>query len=70
METHVLLGAEEVGRAAATMSSAAQEMSRAAGYNDEAFRRHAQFMDDWLSRFEAVVERLERVKAGSEPALP
>jgi predicted small secreted protein len=50
-----LLGAEQVQSAANTMRSAAEDMQRAASSIDETFRRHHMFMDDWLSRLEAVL---------------
>lgn len=56
-----LLGAEQVQSAANTMSHAAGEMKRAADQIDDAIRRHSQFMEDWITRFEAVVSRLLEV---------
>lgn len=53
-----LLGAEQVQSAASTMSHAAGEMKRAADQIDDALRRHSQFLEDWITRFEATVTRL------------
>lgn len=52
-----LMGAEDVSRAGSRMASAAEQMSRAAGSIDDALQRHQQFLDDWLMRFEAVMEK-------------
>ena len=62
-----LLGAEQVQAAANTMREAANEMQRAASYNDDVARQQRQFMDDWLQRFEAV---LETHRALSTPVKP
>jgi hypothetical protein len=51
-----LLGAEQVQSAASTMSSAADEMKRAASEIGYAFDNHHRFMDDWLMRFQQVME--------------
>lgn len=50
-----LLGAEDVQRAGNRMASAADEMNRAAGATEDSLHRHRLFMDDWLSRLEAVL---------------
>lgn len=55
-----LLGAEQVQSAANTMRAAAEEMSRAASSIDHSLQQHRQFMDDWLSRFEAAVASIAR----------
>lgn len=54
-----LLGTEDVQRAANNMSEAAQQMKYAANLIDEAQRRHQQFLDDWLMRFEEALARKE-----------
>lgn len=51
-----LIGAEEVSRAANTMSSAAHEMKQAAANMDHSLMMHKTFLDDWLNRFQSVVE--------------
>lgn len=53
-----LLGAEQVQSAASTMSSTAEEMKRAASSMDYTFDAQRRFLDDWLLRFQAVVESL------------
>lgn len=50
-----LLGAEEVSRAAHTIRAAADEMRNAAATIDAALTTQRQFMDEWLTRFEAVM---------------
>lgn len=50
-----LVGAEEVSRAANRMSEAAQEMKQAAANIDNSLFQQRQFMDDWLTRFEAAL---------------
>lgn len=57
-----LLGAEQVQSAANTIRSAADEMSRAASSIDNALHTHRMFMDDWLMRYQLVMEedRAER----------
>lgn len=59
MQTVHLIGAEDVSRAASTMRSAADDMRSAAGSIDSALERHQRFLDDWLQRAEALVERIE-----------
>jgi len=54
-----LLGAEDVLRAASSMSSAASEMQRAASSIDMALTQHRQWMDDWLMRFEQAIDKLK-----------
>lgn len=54
-----LLGAEDVRSAASSMRSAADTMSSAASHIDHALERHRRFMDDWLSRLEAALAKLE-----------
>jgi hypothetical protein len=52
-----LIGAEQVERAAHTMSSAANEMQRAVANMEGALERNQRFLDDWLQRLEAVMEK-------------
>lgn len=65
-------GAEDVRRAASTMSGAAESMQSAANTfseavtglrnqmweNESAMERHREFMEQWLTRFEAAVKKL------------
>lgn len=57
-----LMGADDVRNAGHRMSGAADTMRSAAGNIDDALRRHQQFMDDWLQRFEAAIEKLNEGK--------
>lgn len=54
-----LVGTEDLSRAASTMSSAADEMKRAAGWMQETLENNQRFLDDWLIRFEQVMEKPE-----------
>lgn len=67
METVHLIGAEDVRSAGNTISGAADEMKRAAGNIDYALQQHQRFMDDWLQRFEAVVDKLAEAKQPQQP---
>jgi hypothetical protein len=57
MEFITLLGAEDVQRAGHTMSSAAQDMKMAASSLDDTLHRQRLFLDDWLMRFENIIEQ-------------
>ena len=52
-----LLGSEDVSRAGYTMRDAAQTMQNAASNMSYTFEQHQRFLDDWLSRFEQVMEK-------------
>lgn len=52
-----LLGAEDVRRAGHEMRQAAEEIKRAASAIEESVRLQQRLMDDWLERFQAVLER-------------
>ena len=65
MEYMHLVGAEQVQAAGHAMTNAAHEMKSAASAIDETMRQHRQFMEDWLMRFEAVLERT-RTTGGSQ----
>jgi hypothetical protein len=53
-----LIGTEEVRAAGNRMGSAAEQMSRSANQIDDALRRHQQFLEDWLYRFEAAIKKI------------
>ena len=57
MESVTLVGAEAVQRAGSQMSSAAEQMSLAASSFDHSLMMHQRFLDDWLYRLEAVIEK-------------
>lgn len=58
-ENIYLVGSDTVASAARQMSSAAEDMRRAAANFDDALNRHRQWMDDWLQRFESTIESLK-----------
>lgn len=51
-----LVGAEQVQGAANQMRAAADEMMRAASSIDSALHAHRQFLDEWLLRFQQIIE--------------
>lgn len=51
-----LLGADDVRSGGYAMERAAADINRAAGNFEAVFERHHRFMEDWLQRFEAVVQ--------------
>jgi hypothetical protein len=53
-----LLGAEDVRAAGSRIVSAAEAMRHAASTMEESLHRHQRFLDEWITRFETVVERL------------
>ncbi len=57
MDNVYLHGADDVRCAASTISSAAHEMRNAASSIDLSLERHQRFLDDWLQRLEAVLEK-------------
>lgn len=54
----VLVGADDVSRAASTMREAAAEMQRAAGNISYALEAHQRWADDWLGRLQAILDSL------------
>lgn len=56
MNTVELIGVEQVQRAARTMADAAESMSRTATNIDGSLERHQRFLDDWLTRFQEILE--------------
>lgn len=51
-----LIGAEQVQTASRLMGEAAAGMNRAASNLDEVLERNRRFMDDWLARFEQILD--------------
>ena len=47
---------EGMQRAANTMHSAAKEMQTAVGYLSNELQRQREFMDDWLFRYQSILE--------------
>lgn len=52
-----LTGSEDVRTAGNTMANAADTMAHAADTMNAALERHQRFLDDWLSRFEQIIEK-------------
>ena len=63
MDRILLVGSEAVENAGATIRSAAQEMQNAAGHIEKSLRLHQRWLDDWISRFEIIVDRILTTKA-------
>lgn len=57
-----LIGAEEVQSAGHSMTSAAQQTQNAANTISESVFTLSNRVEDWLMRFEMLVDRLERLK--------
>lgn len=57
METIYLAGSSEVSSAGSNMRTAAEQMKQAASNIEYALTQHQRFLDDWLSRFEAVLTK-------------
>jgi hypothetical protein len=57
-ESHHLIGADDVRSAGIAMRHAAEEMKSAANTIDVALDQHRNFLNDWLQRFEAAVDRM------------
>jgi hypothetical protein len=56
MDNIHLIGADDVRAAGNSIRGAAEVMSSAALTIDGALERHQRFLDDWLVRFEAVMQ--------------
>ena len=54
-----LLGAEEVERAARSISESASTMTSAAEYTNQTVQQQERILDSFLDRFEALIVRLE-----------
>lgn len=58
MADHIhLIGADDVRAAGNSMRHAAEDMKSAASSIDGALERHRFFLDDWLQRFAALLEK-------------
>ena len=68
METMILVGAEDVRAGGAAASHAGAEMKLAAATIDYALEQHRRWMDEWLGRFELILEvdRSERLEKAKE----
>ena len=56
METIYLTGSEAVQNAGSSMRSAAERMNQVAGNIEASLFRHQQFLDDWLYRYQNLLE--------------
>ena len=52
----VLLGSEQVERAAHIMTGAASTMMQAASSMDHSLAQHQRYMDDWLQRLDILLK--------------
>jgi len=55
MDYMTLMGSEDVRAAGNAMRQAGHDMQGAASQIEDSLRRHRDFLDDWLSRFEAAL---------------
>lgn len=62
MDTIYLDGAEAVRAAASRMTAAAETMERAASSMQAAFDSHERFLNDYLDRLQAVLEKATEAK--------
>lgn len=66
MESVYLHGSDDVARAGRNIDSAASTIERAASSFGWEFEKHQRFLDDWLSRFAAEIDRLKATPEGGE----
>lgn len=59
MDRMLLVGSDDVTRGGSMMQSAASDMQRAALNLEGTFERYQRFMDDWLQRFEMIVDKVK-----------
>ena len=57
MDTITLIGAENISRAGWQMHDAAERMANVSANMQSVFEAHQRFLDDWLLRFEAVLDK-------------
>ena len=57
MNSIVLIGAEDVRSAGYTIKSAAADIEQAVINLEGVLFQHQRFMDDWLQRFEYILEK-------------
>ena len=56
METIFLVGSEEVKNAGYSIARAAESMGYTSGNMQVVLEAHQRFLDDWLLRFETILE--------------
>jgi hypothetical protein len=59
MDSIQLIGSDDVRRAGHNIQSAAEDMKRAADIIDSALMTHRQYLEDWITRFEQVIEKFK-----------
>ncbi len=57
-----LVGADDVRSAGNRMAAAAQDMLRAANIIDATWHRQQQYLEDWLFRFEQIMDKAREAK--------
>ena len=62
-----LLGAESVERAGRNIVGAAEQMQRAADQIGDSLRFHRECIDEWATRMERLVDRLETMREERAP---
>jgi len=67
MNTVHLSGAEDVRSAGCAMQHAGEAMQQAADSFDDALERNRRWMEEWLSRFEAAIEKADPFAPAVEP---
>jgi hypothetical protein len=61
MQSLILVGAEQVASAGNNIKQAAEQMSNVSGNVQVVLEAHQRFLDDWLLRFEQMLDqRAER----------
>lgn len=67
VEYVTLVGAEQVQSAANRMVEAADSMRQAARNIDDIHERHHRFMEDWLQRYESLLEMHKEIMHAAKP---
>jgi hypothetical protein len=62
MSEYILLGSEQVERAGINLKFAAEEMKTAASNIDDVFFRQQRFLEDWLQKFQEILENNINIK--------
>lgn len=63
-----LVGAEQVQSAANRMVEAADSMRQASRNIDDIYDRHQRFMDDWLQRYQGLLEMHKEIINATKPS--
>ena len=63
MDNIILIGAEDIRAGGNSVREGAREMRGVVAEIEIIFRRHEQFLDEWLLRFEKTIESLQELKA-------